>query len=196
MEKIRALWVYLNLGRVLPVYFFFRTNRFKDKCLMDLTEWLVYYPELQRRGRLFQFGYLMLFDKACRNVLLNRLHRNIIMYVITRVFFSPLDSCYINMPPEKIGGGLAFQHGFSTIVAAEEIGERCHINQQVTVGYNGKQAPIIGDDVRITAGAKVIGGVNVGKGATIAAGAVVVKDVPEGATVAGVPAKVVKITRN
>lgn len=111
------------------------------------------------------------------------------MYIITRICFTPLESCYITMPPEKIGGGLSFQHGFSTIVGAKEIGERCRINQQVTIGYNGEHAPVIGDDVTITAGAIVIGDVHIGNGACVGAGAVVTHDVPDHMAVVGIPAR-------
>lgn len=91
-----------------------------------------------------------------------------------------------------LGGGLYFQHGFSTIVAAKYIGENCSINQQVTIGYNGNDAPIIGDNVTIAAGAIVIGNVHIKKNVIIAAGAVVTHDVSEGKIVAGVPAKIIK----
>ena len=85
-----------------------------------------------------------------------------------------------------------FQHGFSTIVAAESIGENCSINQQVTIGYNGNEAPIIEDNVLIAAGAIVIGNVHIEKNATIGAGAVVTHDVSKGKTVVGVSARVIK----
>lgn len=88
--------------------------------------------------------------------------------------------------------GLYFQHGFSTIVAAKEIGENCFINQQVTIGYNGKKAPIIGDNVRIAVGAIVIGDVYIDDGAIVAAGDVIKLNVELGDVVAGVPAVSVK----
>lgn len=59
---------------------------------------------------------------------------------------------------KDIGVGLIIQHGFSTIINAEKIGKNCHIYQQVTIGYNGTQSPVIGNNVRICCGAKVIGG--------------------------------------
>lgn len=83
-------------------------------------------------------------------------------------------------------------HGFATIVSAKEIGENCRVFQQVTKGYRGSDAPVIGDNVMITAGAIVIGDIHVGNGARIRAGAVVTRDVPKGATVAGVPARETK----
>jgi serine O-acetyltransferase len=64
----------------------------------------------------------------------------------------------------------------------------------VTVGwdYRGARRPIIGDNVFIGAGAKVLGAVTVGDGARIGANAVVVCDVPAGATAVGVPARIVE----
>ena len=194
MKKIRKINVYLNMWRILPAYLCFRKNRFKEKCAMDLHEWIKLHPCVADRKALFQFGYIMVYSKVNRNIFLNRLHRNAVMYVITRVLFPPMDFCYINVPPEKIGGGFSLQHGFSTIVAAKEIGERCHINQQVTIGYNEDDAPVIGDDVLISAGAIVIGDVHIGNSAKVGAGAVVVKDVPAYATVVGMAARVVKVS--
>lgn len=71
------------------------------------------------------------------------------------------------------------------------MGEHCHVNQQVTIGYNGDEAPIVGNNVLVTCGAKIIGGVTVGDNVKIGANAVVVKDVPSNVTVVGVPARIV-----
>ena len=161
--------------------------------MMDLNEWIRHTPELQGQSRFWMFCYLLVTFKECRNILLNRLHRNPVMYVITRLLFHPLESCYINMPPEDIGGGFSLQHGFSSIITARKIGENCRIFQQVTVGYNGPYAPVIGDRVTIAAGAIVIGNVHVENDAYIGAGAVVTHDVKEKSIVAGVPARVIRM---
>ena len=109
--------------------------------------------------------------------------------------FSRGHQLYINAR-KGIGGGLYFQHGFSTIVFADSIGSNCFINQQVTIGYDGStDIPTIGNHVRISAGAKVLGRITIGDDVYIGANAVVVKDVPAHSMVVGVPAKVIK-TRN
>lgn len=98
---------------------------------------------------------------------------------------------YLQCP--KIGPGLFVQHGFSTIVAAEQIGKNCWINQQVTIGFrDNNEGPRLGDNVVVNAGAKVIGPVRVGNNVTIGANAVVVKDVPDDCVVVGVPAYIVR----
>ena len=77
-----------------------------------------------------------------------------------------------------------------SVVAAKSIGENCWINQQVTIGYGkGEEPPVIGNDVMITCGAKVLGRITVGDGAVIGANAVVIRDVEPGAVMGGVPAK-------
>ena len=85
------------------------------------------------------------------------------------------------------------QHGFATMIAAESIGENCWINQQVTIGYNGHDdPPVIGNNVMITCGAKVLGSITVGDHAVIGANAVVIRDVEPGAVMGGIPARVLR----
>ena len=85
-------------------------------------------------------------------------------------YIPPLSTLYICTKSEDFGAGTFIQHGFSSIIAAEKIGENCWINQQVT-------------NVRISAGAKVCGKVTIGEKTTIGVNAVVVKDVLPGSVV-------------
>jgi serine O-acetyltransferase len=90
--------------------------------------------------------------------------------------------------------GLYLPHGQVVLDGLVEIGEHAIIFPWVTVGLlaGNLQGPTIGPDVHIGTGAKVLGPVHVGAGARIGANAVVLDDVPPGATVAGVPARVVR----
>jgi serine O-acetyltransferase len=92
-----------------------------------------------------------------------------------------------------IGPGLFISHGQATILSAEQIGANLQVHQGVTIGwdYRGDRRPIVGDNVFIGAGAKILGAVTVGDGARIGANAVVVCDVPAGATAVGIPARLV-----
>jgi serine O-acetyltransferase len=91
-----------------------------------------------------------------------------------------------------IGPGLYLPHGYVVIDGIVRIGRRCVIAPWVTVGVNGSVAgPTIGDNVFIGTGAKVLGGIRIGNNVRIGANAVVLDDVPDGATVAGIPARVV-----
>jgi len=99
----------------------------------------------------------------------------------------------LDLADTPIGPGLFVSHGQGTILSAERIGCNLWVHQGVTVGwdYRSRRRPIIGDDVFIGAGAKVLGAVSVGDGARIGANAVVLSDVPPGATAVGVPARLV-----
>lgn len=192
MKKVLMLKTVLNLWRTIIFYICMKKSKFKNVFLQDLAMWKNRIDECIKYNDFFAFSYIVINFKEFRNVAFNRLHRNPIKYLLCRIFFKPLDSLYINMPPENIGGGLYIQHGFSTIVAAEKIGENVSINQQVTIGYNGEYAPIIKDNVVICAGSIIIGNVTISNNCIIGAGSVVTKNVSENSIVAGVPAKKIK----
>lgn len=100
----RNLKVYLNMWRIAPVYMICTHCKFKEKVKLDIAMWKEKNKEINQFSELFQFGYFLVNIIEFRNVMLNRLHRNKISYVISRILFKPLESLYINMPPEKIGG--------------------------------------------------------------------------------------------
>jgi serine O-acetyltransferase len=92
-----------------------------------------------------------------------------------------------------IGPGLYIPHPVGTVVMAVSLGSRCHLISGVTIGMRTVQAfPRIGDNVTISAGARVLGDIYVGDGATIGANAVVITNVPDGATMVGAPAQPTK----
>ena len=98
------------------------------------------------------------------------------------------------IPPEvEIGEGTTLGYGGLGVVIHEDarIGRHCLISQQVTIGGRSGRpgVPIIGDYVRIGAGAKILGKVRIEDFAVIGANAVVTRDVRRGAVVAGVPAR-------
>lgn len=99
-----------------------------------------------------------------------------------------------------IGRGADFGPGFVLIHSTGVVingnvrgGSNVSIEHQVTIGAERRQTPLIGSDVFIGAGAKVLGSVVVGDGARVGANAVVVHDVPAHATVVGIPARVVRV---
>ncbi len=93
---------------------------------------------------------------------------------------------------DNLAPKLYIQHGFSTIISAKSVGEECWINQQVTIGFEQDRQPVIGNHVRICAGAIIIGDVTIGDNSIVAAGAVVTKDIPPGEIWGGVPARFIK----
>jgi serine O-acetyltransferase len=101
-------------------------------------------------------------------------------------------------PAAQIGKRLFIDHGSAVVIGeTAEIGDDCTIYQGVTLGgtgkHSGKRHPTIGNNVMVGAGAKVLGPIKVGDNSKIAAGAVVLKDIPENSTAVGIPAKVVRM---
>ena len=92
----------------------------------------------------------------------------------------------------QLGDDFKLVHAGTIVIHPDVVfGDRCMVMHGVTVGTNMKSAaPRIGDDVFIGAGAAVLGGIRVGDGATIAANAVVTRDVPPGMVAIGAPATV------
>lgn len=180
------------------------------KCLLQITRLMFIVPgidwnddcfikDLRRYKKIYKIKTSDI--KALSQILWDhREFRNIFIYrnrfrkfyrYWVKLFYKPMDTLYIESC--EIGGGLFIQHGFSTMIAAKSIGENCWVNQQVTIGFKGEgKAPIIGNDVMITCGAKVLGDIYIGNNVIIGANAVVVKDIKDGLTVGGVPAKVIK----
>jgi serine O-acetyltransferase len=133
---------------------------------------------------------------------------------IGRMVWRPLNSLEINCP--SIGPGLVVVHGYGAVLTAERVGANCTIHQQVTVGWsdptiirhaadlrlaqNGRvkgplRPPILGDNVFLGTGAKVLGEITVGNDVIVGANAVVIRDVPDGYTAVGVPARHLPRTR-
>ncbi|WP_051332377.1 serine O-acetyltransferase [Cucumibacter marinus] len=99
-------------------------------------------------------------------------------------------------PAVKVGRGIMIDHGTGVVVGeTAEIGDHVSILQGVTLGGTGKvdgdRHPKIGSGVLIGAGAKILGNIRIGNCSRVAAGSVVLKEVPDCKTVAGVPAKIV-----
>ena len=102
-------------------------------------------------------------------------------------------------PGATIGRRLVIDHGTGIVIGeTAEIGDDCLLYQNVTLGGTGKDVgkrhPTLGNNVMVGSGAKVLGPFKVGDNARIAANSVVLREVPENATVVGVPGRVVKIS--
>lgn len=100
-------------------------------------------------------------------------------------------------PGAKIGKGLFIDHGHGVIIGETAvIGDNVTLYQGVTLGgtgkEHGKRHPTLGNNVMVSAGAKVLGSFTIGENSKIGAGSVVLAEVPPNSTVVGVPGRVVK----
>jgi len=101
-------------------------------------------------------------------------------------------------PGATIGRRFFIDHGMGVVIGETAIvGDDCTIYHGVTLGgttwQKGKRHPTLGNDVVVGAGAKVLGPIMIGNGARVGSNAVVVKPVPDGATVVGIPGRIVQV---
>jgi len=116
------------------------------------------------------------------------------VYLVVNKLLEATTEMFLDAQAE-IGEGLYIGHSGGTHINNEAvIGKNCDIGHQVTIGTSAmgrKGSPQLGDEVYVGAGAKIIGRIKVGAGAKVAANSLVMTNVPAGATVMGVPARVV-----
>lgn len=176
----------IKIFRIFRLLFILPGINWKDAAFRkDLARWkvILHIEESDRRA----LAQILSTTPEFRNLLIYRNSNRPLYRRWIALWYRPMDTLYIETP--QIGGGLYIQHGFATMIAAKSIGENCWINQQVTIGYSGHgDPPVIGNNVMITCGAKVLGNITVGDHAVIGANAVVIHDVEAGAKMGGVPA--------
>lgn len=153
----------------------------KKKLWIEIKFWLL--PTQQSS----KFNpWLRMLHKAHKNG--NRIFEKILYNIIFKRFF-----CEIS-PKAVIGKRLFVPHPNGIVIGHNAIiGEDCTIYHRVTIGQKGGEYPQIGNNVIIYPNATIVGGVKIGDRAIIGANAFVNKDVPEGAIVGGVPAKVISV---
>lgn len=175
---------------VSPVYLVFLLYK-HDLLVKELRRWEEVLPVIKYKNDFFAFIRMFAALKEYRTLFFFRTGK---IGEIISIFIPHLRSVYFISKNNQIGGGLILQHGFSTIIFAEKIGENCQIWHNVTIGRarDKQRCPKIGDNVKICAGAIVLGDITIGDNVTIAAGSVIVKDVPPNSLVCGNPAYICK----
>jgi len=114
-----------------------------------------------------------------------------LLYLIGKILIEILFGISIDVN-STIGPGFYIGH-FGAIIIRGDFGRNCSLGQGVTVGSKGAGKsdgwPVLGDNVFLGAGAKIIGRIHIGNNVVVGANAVVVKDVPDNMLAAGVPAQ-------
>lgn len=176
----------------------FETSPAKAVIEKDLEKWIeeYSYTNYSNRPKWRALVWLLWRKSEFRNLFYYRIVQECglagrILLEVATLFYPLLGSLRIRAL--SIGEGLFIQHGYCTGIAARSIGKNCWINQQVTIGYmDDSEPPIIGDNVHITVGAKVLGAITIGDNSIIGANSVVIKNVPPNCTVVGIPGYIVK----
>jgi len=167
----------------------------------DLKRWTKYISSTKDYFYLtFEYGlWATVLYRISRFMFLIDIFLFKIIFLLIAFFIYKLNEllgCAIR-PSCEIGGGLYIGHtGVIRFHPDVKAGKNLSIGQLVTAGTRGvgyKGAPVIGDNVYIGVGAKVLGDIKIGNNVKIGANAVVITDISDNATAVGIPAKVVRI---
>jgi serine O-acetyltransferase len=166
---------------------------FSDMVIKNKCFYGVYKPE--------KFLNILLSDGTSAVVFyrMQQFFHKINLSLISMIFIDMnklFNGCVIGLKAE-FGAGFVIMHPYGVVINSEvKGGENIVIESGVVIGAacNGVpvEAPVLGNNIFIGSGAKILGGIKIGDNAKIGANAVVLEDVPDGATVVGIPARVVK----
>jgi len=194
---LSLLHVFQKIRAILHIILFLASPS-KPVIEKDIERWLelTHFDNSQRLPKWKGLVWLLWRYQEYRNLFYYRIKKenrliSRAFLEVAKLFYAPMSTLYIRAM--SIGEGLFVQHGYCTEISARSIGKNCWINQQVVIGYSDEgKTPKIGDNVHITAGAKVFGDITIGDNSIIGANAVVFKNVPPNCTVVGVPGYIVK----
>jgi serine O-acetyltransferase len=178
----------------LPLVLPYLLSNAKEVIRADSDRWMELL-HLERRSPLGNLLFLLGSYPEFRNVYYYRIWRGSLfaaaVSLVFKLFFKPEATLHLRSP--EIGPGFFTQHGYATSVGAYRIGKNCSVNQLAVIGWTDRtRGPILGDNVSVKAGAKILGPITIGDNVTVGANAVVTKDVPSNCVVAGVPARIIR----
>ena len=182
----------INTFLLIPSYLLFLLSKSNTLIEEDLVFWTKTL-RINKGDRFKNFIWLMKNLKEYRTIFYWRIGRRS-RYIS---WLAPAHSTlYLQVSPNNVGKGFVIQHGHSTIVLIKSCGDNCQIWQNVTLGkkqsVDNQPIPSIGNNVKICAGAIVLGDVHIGDNSTIGAGSIVLKDVPDNCVVVGNPARIIR----
>lgn len=188
VHRLKRTRLTISAVRLWPHLLIFLFSGHRKIVETDLTRWAeLCEHKTPRKTRDFIYFFIrfMTFENEFRNLFHHRIGS---LGWPIRWMCPLLATLKIESP--SIGPGLFIQHGDNTRISASSIGANCWIGTHVVVGYsNDTDRPEIGDNVRIYAGAKIIGKIKVGDNSVIGLNTVVIDNVPPNVTLLGVPGK-------
>ncbi len=188
--RLKLLWATLLYLPLLRLYVKSDNRHLID---MDINRWKEE-SGVHASGDIAGLIRLLFFFPQFRNIFFYRLKTQ---SSILKMLCKPDQTISIATDCENIdGGAIYFEHSIATRIGANHIGYGCRFRQLSTIGVKSKERhherPWIGNNVDFGTNVTCIGNIHIGDNAVIAAGAVVVKDVPANAIVAGNPARIIK----
>ncbi len=194
-QSVRLL---INFPRLVWCWILYIRSDNKNVILEDLSQ-IDQYHSFDRNLFITDVLWGLLVDVPFRSVFFFRVSNQRHLTRWAKKFIYTLPQIEIYGKPNSIGAGLHIYHNMGVVISAHSVGKYCQVRHGVTIGENrsrhypsGRTIPVLGDYVDIGVNAVIIGGITVGSNVTIGAGAVVVDDVPDYCTVAGVPARITK----
>lgn len=188
--KIKVLqWILLLFLLPADVLYLFGKNKAVIQAdLQRLKEEIPY-----KKLGIVAFNYIMIINKPFRNIFYYRTRYSMVGRNISKIFFPPLKTIEIL---GEIAPGFRISHNYA-VIHPERAGENLSVGQGVTIGKgtpaaDGREYPLLGDNVSVYTNAVVFGGIRIGNNVRIGAGAVVNKDVPDDCTVVGNPGRIIK----
>ena len=187
LKIISVLLLWVNVFSLL----FYCTNR--KEIAMDINRYLWMTPF--KKAGVLSLNYLLLFSKNFRSIFFYRICKYH-LWVKLFGFLIPKRLPGIELGG-KIGGGVLLFHNMGCVVAPYSAGKNLTVAQGVTVGKGnkneeGRDNPILGDNVWICTNAVVFGGITIGNNVKIGAGTILNRSVPDNCVVAGNPARIIK----
>ena len=192
MKKIAPVFlIWMNLIEII----LYLCN--KEIIDADMKQWKKYHP--YNKEGILSLNYLLWFYKSFRSVFIYRtIGSRRHLYVLKP---------FVKHPPVgieiygKIDGGLMVSHNMGSIINVYKAGKNLTVAQGVTIGAGkanaeGRNTPIVGDNVKVLTNAVVFGGIDIGNNVTIGAGTVLFSSVPDNCTVVGNPARIIQHAAN
>lgn len=194
---IFKLKYFLSFFYLFPLLFYYKRSKNKNLINSDIELWVTK-KNIKIQGQVKSLVYLLRFEVVFRNLFYFRIPQipNILKNILCHPSpYLTINTNYKGAINDIEGGGLFFIHPFGTIITAKSIGKNCIFRQLTTIGSKSTDKvldlPTIGNNVDFGCNVNCIGKIKIGNNVIVGAGAVIVKDIPDFAIVAGNPAKII-----
>jgi len=184
MKKILSFLKYFPAD----ILFLLSSSSVKKDIIADIKRYLKWDSFLTQNTNIYVLLNYCLSIKAFRSVFYYRMKKYKFICKICNIFIPALQTIEIS---GQIGPGFLVSHNFSVIMP-KSAGKNLRVGPGVVIGRNGKDFPVIGDNVYIASNSTVIGNISIGNNVIIGAGSVVTKNIPDNSVVVGNPAHILK----